>query len=93
MTDEDLKGDESKEAEKNNEAARLWISGLEAVNRKLGVTRVHRSIGDAVLPTRVGLCRGDAVHVDDERFLADGRHRVRHRETAAGAGGGEYPRR
>jgi type III restriction enzyme len=34
------KGDEKKEAEKNNEAARLWISGLEAVNRKLGVARV-----------------------------------------------------
>ena len=38
--EEDLKGDERKEAEKNNEAARLWISGLEAVNRKLGITRV-----------------------------------------------------
>ena len=38
--DENLKGDERKEAEKNNEAARLWISGLEAVNRKLGLTRV-----------------------------------------------------
>jgi len=38
--DEDLKGDERKEAEKNNEAARLWISGLEAVNRKLGLARV-----------------------------------------------------
>ncbi len=38
--DEDLKGDDKKEAEKNNEAARLWISGLEAVNRKLGLTRV-----------------------------------------------------
>lgn len=38
--DEDLKGDEKKEAEKNNEAARLWISGLESVNRKLGVARV-----------------------------------------------------
>jgi type III restriction enzyme len=25
--DEDLKGDEKKEAEKNNEAARVWISG------------------------------------------------------------------
>jgi len=33
----DLKGDDKREAEKNNEAARLWISGLEAVNRKLGV--------------------------------------------------------
>ena len=38
--DDDLKGDERKEAEKNNEAARLWISGLEAVNRKLGLARV-----------------------------------------------------
>jgi type III restriction enzyme len=35
-----LKGDEKKEAQKNNEAARLWISGIEAVNRKLGVARV-----------------------------------------------------
>lgn len=38
--DEELKGDEKKEAEKNSEAARLWISGLEAVNRKLGISRV-----------------------------------------------------
>ncbi len=38
--DEDLKGDDRKEAEKNNEAARLWISGIEAVKRKLGVARV-----------------------------------------------------
>ncbi len=38
--DEDLKGDDRKEAEENNEAARLWISGLEAVNRKLGLARV-----------------------------------------------------
>jgi type III restriction enzyme len=38
--DEDLKGEEKKEAEKNNEAARLWISGIEAVKRKLGVAPV-----------------------------------------------------
>ncbi len=38
--EEDLSGDEKKEAESNNEAARLWISGLEAVNRKLGISRV-----------------------------------------------------
>jgi type III restriction enzyme len=38
--DEELKGDERREAEKNNEAARLWISGLEAVNRTLGLSRV-----------------------------------------------------
>ena len=38
--EEKKKGDERKEAEKNKEAARLWISGLEAVNRQLGVNRV-----------------------------------------------------
>ena len=38
--DDAMKGEEKQEAEKNNEAARLWISGLEAVNRKLGITRV-----------------------------------------------------
>ncbi|QDV45809.1 Type III restriction enzyme, res subunit [Stieleria neptunia] len=38
--DEKLKGDEKKEAEQNNEAARLWISGIEAVNRKIGVMNV-----------------------------------------------------
>ena len=38
--DGDLKGDDRQEAEKNNEAARVWISGLEVVTRKLGVTRV-----------------------------------------------------
>ncbi len=37
---EALKGDEKKEADKNKEAARLWISGIEAVKRKLGVARV-----------------------------------------------------
>ena len=36
----DLKGDDRKEAEKNREAARLWISGLEAVGRRLGLARV-----------------------------------------------------
>ncbi|GBC61964.1 restriction endonuclease [Desulfonema ishimotonii] len=35
-----LKGDEKKEAQKNNEAARLWISGLEAVSRKIGINWV-----------------------------------------------------
>ena len=38
--DSDLKGDDRQEAEKNNEAARVWISGLEVVARKLGVSHV-----------------------------------------------------
>ncbi len=39
--DEDLKGDEKDEAEENNEAARMWITGLETVKRKLGVALVY----------------------------------------------------
>jgi type III restriction enzyme len=38
--EEELKGDAKEEAKRNKDAARLWISGLEAVNRKLGVSRV-----------------------------------------------------
>lgn len=37
----DYKGDEKDEAKKNNEAARLWISGIEALNRKVGVRAVY----------------------------------------------------
>ena len=35
-----LKGDDRKEAQKNNEAARVWISGIEAVKQKIGVMKV-----------------------------------------------------
>ena len=35
-----LKVDERQEANKNNEAARVWITGLESVKRKVGVQRV-----------------------------------------------------
>lgn len=38
--EKDLTGEERKEVEKNREAARLWISGIEAVKRKLGVNTV-----------------------------------------------------
>ena len=36
----DLTGDDKQEAAKNNEAARLWISGLEAVKRTIGIAQV-----------------------------------------------------
>jgi type III restriction enzyme len=40
IEEEELKGDDKKEAEENSEAARVWISGLEAVKRTIGITRV-----------------------------------------------------
>src|SRR6266480_5505384 len=36
----ELKGDEKEEVEQNKEAARLWISGLESVSQKLGISRI-----------------------------------------------------
>ena len=38
---EELKGDDLAAAKEANEAARLWISGLEAVKRELGVSMVY----------------------------------------------------
>ncbi len=40
-TEADLKGEDKDEAKENNEAARLWISGLEAMKRKLGLALVY----------------------------------------------------
>jgi len=39
-TVDELKGDEKKEAKKQNEYARVWINGLEAVKRTMGVRTV-----------------------------------------------------
>ncbi len=36
-----LKGDERKEAERREEEARVWISGLEAVQKKIGIKAVY----------------------------------------------------
>jgi type III restriction enzyme len=69
--DDELKGDDRKEAEKNKEAARVWISGPEAVNRQLGVARVI-DLSAKVFPERLRLCRGNAVPLDDERFFTHG---------------------
>jgi type III restriction enzyme len=38
---EKLKGEDREDAKKNNEAARLWISGIETVKRKLGLAAVY----------------------------------------------------
>ena len=34
-------GDERKEAEKRDEEARVWITGLEAVKRKIGIKAIY----------------------------------------------------
>ncbi len=39
-TDEKLSGDDRREADENNEAARVWISGLEALTGKMNVNAI-----------------------------------------------------
>jgi type III restriction enzyme len=39
--DEGLTGEDKKEAEERNKEARLWISGVEAINRKFGVKAIY----------------------------------------------------
>jgi len=39
--DAELDAEQAKEAEKQNKAARLWVSGLEVVKRKLGIRAVY----------------------------------------------------
>lgn len=38
--DEKLSGDDRKEADENNEAARVWISGLEALSKKMNINAI-----------------------------------------------------
>ncbi len=38
--EEALKGEDKQEAKKNNEAARVWITGLETIKRKVGISQV-----------------------------------------------------
>ena len=85
-TEADLKGEEKDEAKENNEAARMWISGLEVVKRKLGVSLVYDLSATPFFLRGSGYRRGHAVPLDDERLFADGRHRMRHRQAATRAG-------
>ena len=82
-TEADLKGEEKDEAKENNEAARMWISGLEAVKRKLGISLVYDLSATPFFLRGSGYIEGTLFPLDHERLLADGCHRVRDRQTAA----------
>ena len=82
---DDLTGEEKDEARKNNEAARLWITGIEIVKRKDRRPRLARPLRHSLLPARLRLRGRHALPLDGERLLPDGRHRVRHRQGAEGS--------
>ena len=65
-SDEDnLKGDDKKAAADNAEAARLWITGLESVSSKLGLSRIY-DLSATPFSKRLRLCRRHPVSVDHE---------------------------
>ena len=63
---EDLKGEDKDEAKRNNEAARLWISGIEAVKRKLGLGAVYDLSATPFFLRGSGYAEGTLVSVDGE---------------------------
>ncbi len=91
--DEALKGDERKEAEKNNEAARFMGVGPRSSQSHARTPACRRSLGDAVLSAWLRLRRRHALPLDDERLFANGCHRMRHRQAAARACRRKHSRR
>ena len=58
----DLKGDEKKEAEQENKAARVWINGIEAFKRKLGVRAVYDLSATPFFLSGSGWAEGTLFH-------------------------------
>lgn len=59
---DDLKGDEKKEAQRENEAARVWINGLEAFKRKLEVRAVYDLSATPFFLSGSGWAEGTLFH-------------------------------
>ena len=75
QTDEEaeLKGDDKDEAKKNNEAARLWISGIEALKHKVGVRAVYDLSATPFFLRGSGYAEGTLFPLDGQRLFAHGR--------------------
>ena len=78
-----LTGDDKKEAAENEEAARLWINGIEALDRKLskGVRAVYDLSATPFFLRGSGLSRRLPLPLGRVGFQPDGRDRVRHRAS------------
>ena len=69
-----LTAEERQEAAKNSEEARVWISGVEMVKRKLGLRQVVDLSATPFFLRGSGYAEGTLFPLDGERFLPDGRH-------------------
>jgi type III restriction enzyme len=92
---EKLTGEERKEAQKREEEARIWISGIEAVKKKLGVKAIYDLSATPFFLRGSGYSEGTLFPwVVSDFSLIDAiesrRHRIGDREGAARAGGGRF---
>ena len=69
------------EARDNNEAARLWISGIEALKRKVGLRGVYDLSATPFFLRGSGYEEG-TLFPWSSRLLPHGCNRVRHRQAA-----------
>ena len=67
----------------------IWLTEVAPT---LGLQRVIDLSATPFFLRGSGYAEGTLFPLDGERLLADGRHRVRHREAAARAGGRQHPR-
>ena len=73
----------SRRPSERDEEARVWITGLEAVNAKIGVKVVYDLSATPFFLRGSGYPEGHAVPLGRVRLLADRRHRGGHREGPA----------
>ena len=71
-----------KEQKDANEEAGVWFKGLQAIAKHVGIKQIWDLSATPFYLSGLGLQRGLHLPVDRQRLLADGRHRVRHRQGA-----------
>ena len=79
---ETLKGEERTAAEKRNEEARVWISGLEAVRDKIGIRGFYDLSATPFFLRGSGYSGRRPLSLGRLRLLAHRRHRVGHRQDS-----------
>ena len=81
-----LEADERSEARRTTEDARVWLSGLQAVNEKIGVRAVYDLSATPFFLRGSGYPEGTLFPWVASDFALDGRHRVGDRQGAPPAG-------
>jgi type III restriction enzyme len=83
---EKLSGDERREAEKREEEARVWVSGIEAVKSKIGIKAMYDLPATPFFLKGSGWPEGTLFPLGGLRLFTYRCHRSRDRESTARAG-------